>query len=147
MVRTSGIAWNRLALLINFYSDTALLIPIHGLCVAGKNTFLPVFASGFSAKIEVRPALQIICKFLSEFDILCKLTRSTLIKMQMVFIFKIYLLLNLSDPQVILGLLRKKRSSIVCPKLKIFGFDMSKECWWIFPLETLMVFKVMTVKI
>lgn len=80
MVRTSGIAWNRLALLINFYSDTALLIPIHGLCVAGKNTFLPVFASGFSANIEVHLALQIICKFLSEFDILCRLTRSTLIK-------------------------------------------------------------------
>lgn len=39
MVKTSGIAWNRLALLINFCCDTALLIPIHGLCVAGKKTW------------------------------------------------------------------------------------------------------------
>lgn len=48
MVKASGIAWNRLPLLINFYSDTALLIPIHGLCVAGKkktlNTFFLIFA-------------------------------------------------------------------------------------------------------
>lgn len=36
MVKTAGVAGNRLALLINFYSDTVLLIPIHGLCVAGK---------------------------------------------------------------------------------------------------------------
>lgn len=74
MVKTSGIAWNRLALLINFYSDTVLLIPIHGLCVAGKkrvNTFLLVFVSGFS----VLPIPQ--TAFMTGSDVLCKITRLT----------------------------------------------------------------------
>lgn len=38
MVKTWGIAGNSLVLLIIFCSDAALLVPIPGLCVAGKES-------------------------------------------------------------------------------------------------------------
>lgn len=43
MAKTWGIAGNRLTRLINFCSDTLLLIPIHGSGAAGEKTFIPYF--------------------------------------------------------------------------------------------------------
>lgn len=73
MLKSSGIAWNRLALLITLYSYTGLLIPIHGLCVAGKKKktlhLCPCFCLCFLHPDIIQPYLFHITSFVAVFDL------------------------------------------------------------------------------